>query len=362
MSTFIAGRDLNRRFYLEVVLPLLNTSFPQLNYAAALLGPGSETLGLDSEMSMDHDWGLHFFLFLQEQDAHLGNTIANILSQQLPSTFLDIPVSFPVEPIEPRTRIMKRPTDGPINHRIIPITVRNFVRIQLGFDLAQPLEAADWLTFPSHALGEIVAGEVYHDATGELSALRSQLSWYPRDIWLYLLAAGWQRIGQEEHLMPRAGYMNDELGSALIGSRLVRDVMRLGFLMEKRYAPYAKWFGTAFTRLHCAQSLGPILWRAQQASSWKEREEALCRAYEQLAHMHNALGLTQKLPETVSPFFERPFQVIHGELFAQALLKQISDPAVQRIARQRLIGNIDQWSDNTDIEGLERAKLRSLYS
>jgi hypothetical protein len=206
-----------------------------------------------------------------------------------------------------------------------------------------------------------VAGEVYHDGVGELTALRSRFAWYPYDVWLYLLASSWQRIGQEEHLMPRAGFVGDELGSALIGSRLIRDVMNLCFLMEKQYAPYSKWFGTAFKRLHCAQELLPILWRAQQAPIWTEREEALSHAYEILARMHNALGISRQLPATVSHFYDRPFQVIHGGLFAQALVKQIADPEVQRIAAQRLIGNINQWSDNTDIEGIEREKRRKLY-
>jgi hypothetical protein len=35
--------------------------------------------------------------------------------------------------------------------------------------------------------------------------------------------------------MGRAGYVGDELGAALIGSRLVRDMMRLCFLMERQY-------------------------------------------------------------------------------------------------------------------------------
>jgi len=56
-----------------------------------------------------------------------------------------------------------------------------------------------------------------------------------------------------------------------------------------------------------------------------------------------------------------PLPVIHGERFAQALVEQIADPAVQHIAAQRLIGNIKQWSDNTDMEGVAREKLRQLY-
>ncbi len=360
MPVFVSGLDLSRRFFREIVRPLLASAFPNLHYAAALLGPGSEVLGFDTEMSIDHDWGPRLFLFLCEGDAEQGDAIGNLLSQQLPETFADFPVSLP-NPILPKIRIMTRPLTGRIKHRIIPITMRNFVRVQLGYDLTQPLRASDWLMFPSHALGELVAGEVYHDDVGELTALRTHFAWYPHDVWMYLLASGWQRIGQEEHLMPRAGFVGDELGSALIGSRLVRDIMNLCFLLEKQYAPYPKWFGTAFQRLPSAKELGPLLWRAQQASTWSERAETLARAYEGLARMQNALRTCRTLPATVSLFYGRPFPVIHGEQFAQALVEQMTDPAVQHIAKHRLIGNINQWSDNTDMEGVEREKLQQLY-
>ncbi len=360
MPVFISGLDLSRRFFQEVVRPLLAAAFPGVRYAAALPGPGSEVLGFDTEMSADHDWGPRLFIFLREEDAEQRDAIGNLLSEQLPETFAGYPVSFPLTGGS-KICAMIRPLTGPVKHRVIPITVRDFVRVQLGYDLTQPLEVADWLTFPSHALGELVAGEVYQDEIGELTAVRTRFAWYPHDLWLYLLASGWQRIGQEEHLMPRAGLVGDELGSSLIGSRLVRDIMNLCFLLEKRYAPYPKWFGTAFQRLHSAQDLTPLLWRAQQATTWNERAEVISRAYEVLARLQNESGVCRTLPTTVSLFYDRPFPVIHGERFAQALIEQIADPAVRHLAAGRLIGNISQWSDNTDIEGIPREKLRSLY-
>ena len=57
MPVFVSGLDLSRRFFREIVRPLLATAFPNLHYAATLLGPGSEVLGFDTEMSVDHDWG-----------------------------------------------------------------------------------------------------------------------------------------------------------------------------------------------------------------------------------------------------------------------------------------------------------------
>ena len=120
---------------------------------------------------------------------------------------------------------------------------------QLGWDPADPLSVADWLSFPSQQLLSVTAGPVHHDGVGELTRLRERLAWYPPDLWRYLLAAGWSRLGEEERLMGRAGHAGDELGSAVIGGRLTRDLMVLGFLLERRYAPYPKWFGTAFERL-----------------------------------------------------------------------------------------------------------------
>jgi hypothetical protein len=205
---------------------------------------------------------------------------------------------------------------------------------------------------------------VHHDGTGELTAFRERLAWYPHDVWLYLLASGWQRIGQEEHLMPRAGFADDELGSAIIASRLVRDCMSLCFLMERDYPPYPKWFGSAFRQLSCAADLSPVLWRALQAATWQERYEALGEAYEYLARWHNRLGITEPLPEKVSPFYTRPFQVIHADRFAGAIREQIVDPAVQKIARRGLIGSIDQFSDSTDLRSdvSWRRLLRALYT
>jgi hypothetical protein len=360
---FVPGIELSARFYREVVRPLLDQHFPGLPHAAGRIGWGSDVLGYDTEMSTDHDWSPTVQLLLHDEDAAQAEPIREMLRCHLPHTFCGYPVD--AEPVshEDGTTIPEVVTEGPVDHRIAPMTLRAFVQRHLAYDLDQPIEPADWLSWSSQALLEVTAGGVHHDGLGQLTALRAQLAWYPHDVWLYLLACGWQRIGQEEHLMPRAGYMGDELGSSLIGSRLVRDAINLAFLMEKQYAPYPKWFGTAFRRLRCAADLWPMLWRAQRAPTWPEREAALVPAYESLARMHNALGITEPLPEGVSYFHKRPFRVIQGEAFAAAIAARIQDLQVTRIATRGLIGNLDQWSDNTDMRSHAgwRAAIRRLY-
>lgn len=158
--------------------------------------------------------------------------------------------------------------------------------------------------------------------------------------------------------MGRAGYVNDEIGSAIIAARLVRDVMRLAFLMEKVYPPYAKWLGTAFGQLQSVTMLEPVLRNTLYARSWRDREEHLCAAYEILGKMHNALNITEPLPATVSQFWGRPFKVIHGERFAGSIKENITDPRVKLFLKKGFIGSIDLFSDNTDILDSTQCCLR----
>ena len=49
------GITLARKYYDVVVAPLLDRWCPGVSYAAARIGTGSEVLGLDDDMSTDHD-------------------------------------------------------------------------------------------------------------------------------------------------------------------------------------------------------------------------------------------------------------------------------------------------------------------
>ena len=216
------------------------------------------------------------------------------------------------------------------------------------------MELLDWLTFPSQTLAELTGGVVFRDDIGELTVARERLSFYLRDVWIFLMASVWNRLGQEEHLMPRAGFAGDELGAALIASRLIWDVMSLSLCcpIERRYAPYPKWFGTAFRHLDCASELMPHLTTAQCATDGQEREQALATTYRIVAKMHNVLQLTDPIAESTSFFFDRPFAVIGGGRFADALIGKIEDPKLRKLAAFRF-GGIGQISDNNDFRAIQ---------
>lgn len=334
-GTFIPGLRLASDFYAESVRPLLDAEFPALRHAAALLGPGSEVLGFDTERSTDHDWGPRLQLFLEPEYA---GAVTAMLAERLPAVFGGYPVAFGVT----------REPDGGARHRVEVTDLGAWLTGELGFDPRSGVTVRDWLAVPSQRLAEVTAGAVFHDGPGDLSRVRSRLEWYPRDVWLYVLSCQWRRISQEEAFPGRCAEVSDELGAAVVTARLARDLMRLWLLMNRRYPPYSKWLGTAFSRVPGTGPLAARLTAALAATSWRIREPHLVQAYLTVAQAHNALGLTEPLDPGTRPYFDRPFQVLAAGRFAAALTGAITDPAVRHLPP---IGAADQFLDSTDALG-----------
>jgi hypothetical protein len=243
-------------------------------------------------------------------------------------------------------------TERPIKHAVGAGPDRAVIRAWIGVDPLRhlPLTLDEWLVIPSHHLSELTSGAVYRDDTGAIARAREAVAWYPHDVWRYLLAAQWLRIDQESAFMGRCGEVGDELGSRVVAARLVREVMRLCYVMERRHQPYTKWFGSGFARLACAPRLTPYLMDALRDETWQERDRALALAYEACAEMHNALGLTEPLDPKAGLFHTRPFHVLEEGRFWKALRDRVQDPDVQRLMRTQhhVIGNTTQWADSTD--------------
>ena len=362
-ETFIKGLELSARFFDEAIKPIIASELPELRYAAALIGEGSEVLGYDTEMSADHDWGPRAKIFLRDSDVEkFAETIRRTLSEKLPRSFCNYPTNFS-QTSGDKTKWIDYVGDGPINHRVEFSSLREFFLDYLSLDLEKEIEAADWLTLSEQKLATVAGGRIFHDEIG-LTEICDRFTYYPHEIWLYRLASGWARIEQEEHLMGRAGSVGDEIGSAIIASRLVRDLMRLCFMIEKKYAPYAKWFGTAFKHLKCAPALEPIFLSALRSHNWQERQEHLAQAYSYIAVMHLDLRITQELSVKPRMFFGRPFLVISMGDYSRAIAELITDPEIQSIADRGLIGSVDQFSDSTDLisHPYWREYLKSFFS
>jgi hypothetical protein len=329
----LRGAELARRFFTGVVEPLLSRALPGLGYAAARLGSGSDVLGLDDKMSRDHDWGCRLTLLVDQDARDQVPLISRMLEERLPERFGEFPVRFPVT------------WDSSVCHKVEVATVADFAASRLGVDPVGGLSVLDWLSVTGQSVLEVTAGPVFTDRTRTLAAVRALLAWYPLDVERCVLAAGWQRLCQLLPMVGRTAEAGDELGSRLLSARLAEDVLLLAFALSRRWAPYAKWRGTAFRSLPIAATLGPLLDAAVAAPGWRDRENALAIACEVLLDIQREQE--QPAPESaVIPFFDRPYRTV-DQAVPQGLLAAITDPDVARLPP--MVGSIEQWADGTAV-------------
>jgi len=287
------GIELSRRFYEDAVAPLLSS----VPHGAALVGPGSEVLGFDTERSHDHDWGAFVVVFVE-----VG-------------------------------RARPRLPDFPGVRGVALTDVVEWSAGWLGFQPLDGVGLLDWLATPTQRLAEVTGGAVFHDGLGVLTPLRAALEWYPVDVWRYVLGCQWRRIAQEEAFVGRCREVGDETGARVVEARLTRDLMRLRLLMRRSWPPYSKWLGSAAT--------------------W---DSDLLDGYVSSGEECNALGLAPPVEATIRPYYERPYSVLGADRFADALWAAIEDPAVRALPH---IGAIDQFVDNTDLVG-EMSRCRAV--
>lgn len=343
---FLPGLELCRAFYVEAVKPILTSRYPRLPYSAARIGAGSEVQGYDTPVSPDHGWGPRLQLFLAPQDIEaVGQELDAELSRRLPKRVRGFSTHFQRGDEIGASDVMGD-AEGPVAHGVEIVDCKSWFQVKLGVDATRRLDALEWLCVPQQYLAEATAGEVFHDGLGRLEPIRQRLAWYPEQVWRYLLACQWMKLSQEEPFVGRAAQVGDELGSAVVAARQVREAMRLALLMARVYASYSKWLGTGFTRkVPGAAELGTSLQAALAAASYPDRESHLCDAYEELARRHNALELTPEVDPTRRQFFDRPFRIIGADRFAHALRDSIVHPDLKKLP---LTGAVDQWADNTD--------------
>src|SRR5579862_9023709 len=99
------GIELSRAFYTEVVRPWLGAAFPGLPHAAALIGYGSELLGLDDAMSQDHNWGPRVLLFVDSADfARVAEPVVSGFVDIAPPSYQGHPIGMANRPHPPPYR------------------------------------------------------------------------------------------------------------------------------------------------------------------------------------------------------------------------------------------------------------------
>lgn len=161
---------------------------------------------------------------------------------------------------------------------------------------ALPLQDVDWLRVSEQHLLEFTNGTVFRDDTGELTEAREALAYYPDDVLRWLLMCGWNTVGGDWFPIGRIGSRGDRLGLRIQAAKEAQRLMRLGFMVSRKYTTYKKWFGTLFKRLPIAEELEPVLAGLLAEEDWRQVEQRIWDASAIILRYQNDLGIAPKIP------------------------------------------------------------------
>jgi hypothetical protein len=361
MADFIKGLALCEQFFIDAAKPILDEYFPVLQYTAGLIGFGSDVLGYDDVTSTDHMWGPRFYLFLKDDDISVKQHIENVFAKKLPYTYKGYSVNFSApDPGNNSVRCAEFIDSGDVSPLISIQTFGQFLENYLGICDLSRINHLDWLTFSEHKLLALTSGKLFIDMlniTKKLDLIR----FYPHNVRLYLIASNWSLIAEEQAFVKRCSECGDEVGSILVCARIADRLMRLCFLYTNRYAPYSKWFGTAFLKLSIDNAIKDKIYAALSSNNITDRENNIVSAQVLVGELHNKCGLTNYVDVSVQKYFGRDIKVIFADRFAEAVMAKLQNTPFKNMP---LIGTLSQVGNYTAITDnscyIER--IKALYS
>ncbi len=160
---FIPGLKLNKGFYFDIIKPLIDKQYPDLRYAAALVGHCSDVLGFDDYKSTDHVWGPRLQIFLEEENFNDVKTkLDTLFKYNLPFEYKGFPTNYKAVEGWTNNGYMQNKNTYPINHFVEINTVNSFFNNDIVVNQYREIDFKDWISFPIQHLLELTSGEVFN--------------------------------------------------------------------------------------------------------------------------------------------------------------------------------------------------------
>lgn len=243
----VKGLELAEKYYKAYGEKMIKEGFSRIagQAAAGLVGYGSECLGFDDEISMDHDYGPSFCIWLPREIYRQYGKEMQEAYDALPREFMGF-----------SGRVEEEQGKG----RVGVLCLEDFYLEILGRDLA-PKTAAEWFAIPEPALNAAVSGRVFEDALGRFTQIREALlAYYPEEVWRKKLAESLARAAQAgQYNYARAMKRGERIAAEIALTEFVKEAMQIVYLLNRKYAPFYKWMHRGLRELSICSEVGDML-------------------------------------------------------------------------------------------------------
>ena len=319
------GLDLARAYYEEYGKPMIREGFPDYadRIAAGLVGQGSECFGFDDALSVDHDFGPSFCLWLTRADYEdVGRELAAAYAA-LPKSFMGYPA-----------RVDGAHSGGRVG---VQCTADFYLR-HVGSEDGR-FSLMEWLHMPESALAAATNGAVFADPLGEFSAVRqSLLRFYPEDVRIKKMAARAAIMAQAgQYNYARCMCRGETVAAFLALAEFIKSCVSMVYLLNKRYTPFYKWMHRGMRALPVLGDVAGLLAELSLAGirtgDWtfappKEMLGVVNTDDRNVAIVEKICEMVKKrLREEGLTSSDEDFLAVHAE----QLMARIQDPAVRSL-------------------------------
>lgn len=213
--------------------------------AVGLCGEGSECLGLEDEISLDHDCGPGFAMWLPEE-------VFRQIGKPLQEEYEKLPKVF-----AGYVRIETQMGNG----RCGVCTIQGFYERVLGEKIESDIQSENVFQIQEEYLLTATNGKVFADPLGDFSAIRNRIkAYYPRKLWLEKLARELMYAAQYgQYNYGRAMARKDYVAANIALAKYMQSIMQVVYLLNKKYCPYYKWQKQMMNSLEILPEVGNIM-------------------------------------------------------------------------------------------------------
>ena len=241
------GLELSEQYYETYGRKMIKEQFPEIagQIAAGLVGYGSECLGFDDNISMDHDYGPSFCIWLPREIYGQYGEKLQAVYDALPKEFMGF-----------SPRLEEEQGKG----RVGVLCLEDFYMEILGRDSAPETET-EWFGIPESALCAAVSGRVFEDSLGRFTQIREALlAYYPEEVWRKKLAESLAKAAQAgQYNYARAMKRGERIAAEIALTEFVKEAMQIVYLLNKKYAPFYKWMHRGLKELAVCSEIGDML-------------------------------------------------------------------------------------------------------
>jgi hypothetical protein len=289
-------------------------------------------------------------IFLKDRDyPQFAEKLHKVFQASIPPAFHGFPTRF--HPNEAYGGVMCPTTEaGKGKHHVQITTVARFLEEHLGFSDC-PDDDFSWLVSPEQRLLEFTSGEVFFDPSGDLTEKRNRFSYFPDSVWKYRLSYVLESLGWSIDVTAMCGNRGDMISAQINAVRSVERVMKLTFLLNKRYGPGSpKWLHREFGKLPVmARDIEGHLRNALSAETGAQASSLITRAVREVCCSLRAFDSFASLPDILPIVRCRGMECLDTHRIAMTVLKSIDGPLGDLLIDGAPIGAVDQWVTHEDI-------------